>query len=75
MSREICDSIIKYIRQNISRYSAVHISWFGGEPLMGMDVIEHISTEVIEICKRAKSPISVQLLQMDTYLLLKICLF
>jgi len=56
MSREICDSIIKYIRQNISRYSAVHISWFGGEPLMGMDVIEHISTEVIEICKRAKKP-------------------
>lgn len=56
MSQEICDSIIKYIRQNISRFSAVHISWFGGEPLMGINVIEYISTEVIEICKRAKKP-------------------
>ncbi len=56
MSQEVCDSIIKYIRQNISRYSAVHISWFGGEPLMGINVIDYISTEVIEICKRAKKP-------------------
>ena len=56
MSREVCDSIIKYIRQNISRYNAIHISWFGGEPLMAMNVIEYISAEVIELCKRAKKP-------------------
>jgi hypothetical protein len=54
MSKEICDSIIKFIRQNISRYRTVHISWFGGEPLLGINVIQYISEAVIDICKRAK---------------------
>jgi len=35
----IQDKIIDYIRMNISKYSGVYISWFGGEPLLGMDVI------------------------------------
>ena len=52
----IQDKIIDYIRMNISKYSGVYISWFGGEPLLGMDVITHISEEVIKICKRAKKP-------------------
>ena len=56
MSIEMCDSIIKFIRQNISKYSSVHISWFGGEPLLKMDVIKYISKNVIDICKRAKKP-------------------
>ena len=44
----------KFIRQNISRYRTVHISWFGGEPLLGINVIQYISEAVIDICKRAK---------------------
>lgn len=56
MSLEVCDSIIKFIQKNISKYSSVHISWFGGEPLLKMDVIKYISSNVIEICKRAKKP-------------------
>lgn len=52
----IQDGVVDYIRKNIAQYSGVYISWFGGEPLMGMDVIENISKKVIEICKRAKKP-------------------
>lgn len=50
------DEIIDYIRKNINKYSGVYISWFGGEPLMGMDVISNISEKIIEICKKVKKP-------------------
>lgn len=50
------EQIVKYINNNISKYSGVYISWFGGEPLMGMDVITNISDKVINICKRARKP-------------------
>lgn len=54
MSLLLQNQVIDYIRKNIRRYSGLYISWFGGEPLMGIDVISHISEEVIEICKKAK---------------------
>ena len=50
------DSIVKFIRKNISQYESVSISWFGGEPLLNMKIIEQISHDVIEICKCAKKP-------------------
>ena len=48
------DNVIKFIQNTIHQYSGIYISWFGGEPLMGMDVISYMSQKIIEICKRAK---------------------
>lgn len=48
--------VITYIRKNINRYSGVYVSWFGGEPLMAMDIITEMSEKIIEICKKAKKP-------------------
>ena len=56
MSEETEKAIIKYIRKYISKYSSLRISWFGGEPLLALDVIERISTKVMEICKKARRP-------------------
>ena len=50
------ENIVKFIRKNISQYESVSISWFGGEPLLNMPIIEQISRDVIEICKCAKKP-------------------
>lgn len=50
------EQIVDFIRKNINKYSGVYISWFGGEPLLGMDVISYISERVIDICKKAKKP-------------------
>lgn len=58
MEPDVAESIIKYIRKNIMKYEAVSISWFGGEPLMNMQVIEQVSREVIKICAYAKRPYS-----------------
>ena len=50
------ENIINFIKRNISQYTGVHVSWFGGEPLMALDIIENISSQVIDICKRHKKP-------------------
>lgn len=54
MSKELQDAIIKYVEKNISRYNGLSVSWFGGEPLLGMDVIEYISERLMQICKKNK---------------------
>lgn len=50
--------IINFVRKNIQNYKSVHISWFGGEPLLNMDAIRDISKELMSICEKAKRPYS-----------------
>lgn len=54
MTEEIQEAIVKYIRRNITKYAGLRISWFGGEPLLALDVIEQISIKVMNICKKAR---------------------
>lgn len=46
------EGVIKYLEKNLHKYSSLHISWFGGEPLTAMPIIERISEKVIELCKK-----------------------
>lgn len=54
MSDETVSDILTFVRQNIHNYAALRISWFGGEPLLCMDLIEHISSELMDICRRER---------------------
>lgn len=54
MLPEIQEAIIKFVQKNIHRFSGIRLSWFGGEPLLAMDIIETMSTRIMEICKKAK---------------------
>lgn len=54
MSLELQNAIVKFVKRNIHSYAGLDISWFGGEPLLGMDVIENLSNEFIKICKSMK---------------------
>ncbi|MBQ2767204.1 MAG: radical SAM protein [Clostridia bacterium] len=54
MSIDIQDSIIKYVQKNIQNFSALRVSWFGGEPLMSMKAIEYLSEKLMTICKKTK---------------------
>lgn len=73
MSQDIQDSIIKYIRKNIHKHTGLYVSWFGGEPLEGLDVIENLSKTFINICKVAKKTYSASMttngyaLSIETY--------
>ncbi|CCY08045.1 arylsulfatase [Coprobacillus sp. CAG:698] len=54
MSEETQNSLIDFVRKNISKYIGLSVSWFGGEPLEALDVVENLSKKFIEICKIAK---------------------
>jgi len=58
MQPQVQQGIVNYVRKTIQKYKSVRISWFGGEPLLGIDVIENISQPVIDICRSQKKPYS-----------------
>lgn len=67
------NGIIKFIQRNINNYTGIHLDWYGGEPLLALDVIDYISKNVAEICKCAKKPMTSSittnafLLNLETY--------
>ena len=50
LSDGVIESFIKFIKENIDKYSGVHLRWFGGEPLLGIDVIKKTSKSVQVRC-------------------------
>ena len=56
MSKEIQNSIINFVKANIHKYNGLNVSWFGGEPLLALDVIQFLSESFIDICRKLKKP-------------------
>ena len=54
MSLEIQDSLIKFVKKNITKFSSMEVRWFGGEPLEALDVVENLSNAFIRMCRAAK---------------------
>lgn len=54
MQHATADAIVHYIDRQIPNYKGLVLSWFGGEPLLAMDLVEYISEKVIQICKAQK---------------------
>lgn len=52
MSQEVQESLINFVRSNIKKYKKINVHWFGGEPLLSMDVLENISKELIVLCNQ-----------------------
>lgn len=54
MLPHIEEGIIKLVEERIrsNRYKIFTVTWFGGEPLLAVDVIERLSRQFQEICER-----------------------
>lgn len=50
MTKEIADSIIELIRRKSKTLKSLNIDWYGGEPLLEIDMIEYLSNKIIKIC-------------------------
>lgn len=50
MPEEVQDSIIKFIQQKSKTITRLSVSWYGGEPLLGFDVIKSLSNRILKIC-------------------------
>ncbi len=51
MSAETAEKILDFIRKKSSNISSLHITWFGGEPLLHVDILYSLSQEIHKICK------------------------
>jgi len=51
MNEKNLESFILFLQKNLVYYTGLNISWFGGEPLLALDVIEKISSKAIELCR------------------------
>lgn len=54
------EAVIKFVQKNIHKYSGLHVSWFGGEPLLETSTIKQLSEKLIRICKARCIPYSAQ---------------
>lgn len=44
------DNLIVFLQARLNGVETLHISWFGGEPLLAMPVIEKLSQKMISFC-------------------------
>lgn len=50
MTPEVQDALIAYLDQKLPGLTNLNISWYGGEPLMGKDIIESLTHRINELC-------------------------
>ncbi len=68
MSKEVQSKVVEFIEKTLKNNSALHITWFGGEPLLAKDVILDLSEKFIEICKNTNSNYSADIVTNGTHL-------
>ena len=56
MSDRMIDNIVKFASERIAYSQRIHVSWFGGEPLVGISVIEKLAPKLIQLAKKYKKP-------------------
>lgn len=54
MTGEVIDSVVNFVKKHIQEVRGINVSWFGGEPLLCMDVIAELSERLIKITKYYK---------------------
>ena len=54
MSQEIQDKIVQMVKNNAPYIGELQITWYGGEPLLQVEILEDLSRKFIEICKENK---------------------
>ncbi len=50
MSVETQDWLLGWFSSNLSGVKRVNVTWFGGEPTLGMDIIKRLSDRMIALC-------------------------
>ena len=79
MDEKTIEAIISYVEENIYKYSSLNVAWYGGEPLLSMNIITRLSQRFIEICKEHKKLYFASIttngyyLDLDTFRKLKKC--
>ncbi|MBK7141740.1 MAG: SPASM domain-containing protein [bacterium] len=51
MSPQVVASLLSFVEKKAPRLTSVDVSWYGGEPLLALDVIEDITVALLEMGK------------------------
>jgi len=54
MDRDVETALLDLVRRRIPKGRHLSVTWFGGEPLLRMDIIERLSRGLIKICEDNK---------------------
>lgn len=52
MDERVQDAFIKYLKIKVKEIKVLSITWYGGEPLLGLKIIESLSKRIIPLCKK-----------------------
>ena len=52
MPLEVEEALVQFIDKKLQTLKMLNISWFGGEPLLKMDIIERLSSKFVELCEK-----------------------
>lgn len=52
MSPEVQQAILEYIGNSVKKLKELHITWFGGEPLLNKDLVKNLSREIYELAQK-----------------------
>jgi uncharacterized protein len=52
ISMEVEKALIRFVSNRLPKMDSLNVSWFGGEPLLGIDIIERLTNAFVEECKK-----------------------
>ena len=79
MSKQTCDDILRFVDNEMNKYQALIVNWYGGEPLLELEIIEYLSENFKKICGGKRKPYIASitsngyLLSRETYTKLRKC--
>ena len=54
MTEQTQEELIAFVRQYISTIKSLSVCWYGGEPLLALDIIEKLSEVFLKLCEENK---------------------
>ncbi len=54
MSEQTQEDLIQFVKQYVSTIKTLSVTWYGGEPLLAIDIIEKLSNVFMELCAENK---------------------
>jgi len=55
MSAETVEALIAYVEKRAPGLQGISVTWYGGEPLLALDIVEDLSTSFMDIGKETKT--------------------
>jgi len=56
MDEGTVEGVIKFVKKMLDNCTSMRVAWFGGEPLLAIDIIEKLSVSFIQLCEEKHIP-------------------